>query len=134
MRELIELKLPQMVEARMRGEDASSPGGPSSPSGPTHSQHPSQSSIMSDLPSPTFSSRGHSRMQSSTSSLPSSPSMLGSTEIFGSGKRPLTDVKEEPLEREEDFEMVDSFAQEDDVEYQGESVAPCATRCAMSTA
>lgn len=46
--------------------------------------------------------------------------MLGSTEIFGSGKRPLTDVKEEPLERDEDFEMIDSFRQEEDPEYQGE--------------
>lgn len=26
---------------------------------------------------------------------------------FGSQKRPLTDVKEEPHEREEDYEMVD---------------------------
>lgn len=25
---------------------------------------------------------------------------------FGSGKRPLTEVKEEPLEREDDYEMV----------------------------
>ena len=46
--------------------------------------------------------------------------MLGSTEIFGSGKRPLTDVKEEPLERDEDFEMIDSFRYEEDLEYQGE--------------
>ena len=26
---------------------------------------------------------------------------------FGSAKRPLTEVKEEPLERDDDFEMVD---------------------------
>ena len=54
-------------------------------------------------------------MQSSTSSLPSSPTMMDSD--FGSAKRPLTDVKEEPLEREEDFEMIDSFRQ--DEEYRG---------------
>ena len=119
MRELIELKLPQMVEARKREEEYS-PVDPSSPAATAHSHQLSQSSIMSDLPSPTFSSRGHSRMQSSTSSLPSSPTMLGSTEIFGSGKRPLTDVKEEPLERDEDFEMVDSFRYEEDLDYQGE--------------
>lgn len=28
-------------------------------------------------------------------------------DTFGSGKRPLTDVKEEPQERDEDFEVLD---------------------------
>lgn len=56
-------------------------------------------------------------MQSSTSSLPSSPNMTVDTDPFSTSKRPLTDVKEEPLERDDDFEMVDSFRQED--EYKG---------------
>lgn len=114
MRELKELKLPQLVEARRR-ESTSSPT-----ESPVlgHSHQFSQSSTMSDLPSPTFSSRGsHSRMQSSTSSLPSSPNMAVDADPFGTSKRPLTDVKEEPLERDEDFEMIDSFRQED--EYRG---------------
>ena len=44
------------------------------------------------------------------------------SETFGSSKRPLTDVKEEPLEREEDFEMIDSFRQEED--YKGMTLRP----------
>lgn len=77
----------------------------------THGLQLSTSSISSaDMPSPTtptFSLRGHARFPSSTSSLASSPIMRESTDGFGSQKRPLTDVKEEPHEREEDYEMVD---------------------------
>ena len=32
--------------------------------------------------------------------------MRDSAETFGTGKRPLTEVKEEPQEKEDDFEMV----------------------------
>ena len=77
-----------------------------------HSRQMSQSSIMSDIPSPTFSLRGHSRMQSSASSLPSSPTMRDSTDAFSTGKRPLTEVKEEPQEKEDDFEMLGDFIEE----------------------
>lgn len=72
--------------------------------------HLTQSSVSSDYPSPvtpTFSLRGHSRFPSSTSSLASSPILGDSMDTFGSGKRPLTDVKEEPQERDEDFELLD---------------------------
>ena len=107
MRELKELQLPQLVEQKRAERDA-----------PRDSQamgdrlHLSQSSIATDASSPTFSGRGRSALQSSPSSLPSSPTMLSSTD-FGSGKRPLTDLKEEPQERDEDSEMVDSFAHEE---------------------
>ena len=107
MRELKELKLPQLVEQKKAERESS---GDSSVMG--HSQQLSQSSIVTDASSPTFSGRGRSTVQSSASSLPSSPTMLSSTD-FGSGKRPLTDLKEEPQERDEDSEMVDSFAHED---------------------
>ena len=89
-----------MVEARMKDE-----AGMSSPISVV-----SQSSHVSDLPSPTtptFSLRGHGRFPSSSSSLASSPVVRESMDGFGSAKRPLTEVKEEPLERDDDFEMVD---------------------------
>ena len=76
-----------------------------------HTLHLSTSSTSStDGPSPTtptFSLRGHSRFPSSTSSLASSPIMRDSMDGFGPQKR-LTKVKEEPQEREDDFEMVDN--------------------------
>ena len=71
----------------------------------------SQSSTMSDLPSPStpnFSSRGHARFPSSNSSLASSPVVRESIDSFGSPKRPLTEVKEEPVERDDDLEMLES--------------------------
>lgn len=117
MRELKELVLPQLVEARKR-DSASSPV-----ESPVmgHSHQFSPSSTMSDTPSsPTFSLRSHSRMQSSASSLPSSPIMRESSEAYGSGKRPLTEVKEEDQEKDEDYEMVSGFKQYEDI--QGTSV------------
>lgn len=78
-----------------------------------HTLHRSQSSTSSDMPSPvtpTFSVRGHSRYPSSTSSSASSPVLHDPMDGFGTPKRPLTDVKEEPLEREEGFEIVNSFS------------------------
>ena len=90
-----------MVEARKKDE-----AGMSSPTSVK-----SQSSHVSDLPSPTtptFSARGHGRFPSSSSSLASSPVVRESMDGFGSAKRPLTEVKEEePLERDDDLEMVD---------------------------
>lgn len=100
-----------MVEARRKGEDESMMESPKSASS-GHALHLSQSSTSSDMPSPvtpTFSLRGHIRYPSSTSSLASSPVLHDSMDGFGTPKRPLTDVKEEPLEREEGFEMVNSF-------------------------
>ena len=73
---------------------------------------------------PTFSLRGgHSRFPSSTSSLASSPTMRESMDGFGAGKTPLTGVKEEPLEREDDFEIV--HGDDDNLDYPGK-LASCA--------
>lgn len=80
------------------------------PSATSHKHQLSQSSTPSDMPSPSSTSsstRGHSRLASSTSSLASSPTMHESMEGFGTGKSTLTDVKEEPHERDEDYEMID---------------------------
>jgi len=108
MRELRQLKLPQLVEAR-RKEDLETRGDSPEFGGSVNALHLTQSSASSDYPSPvtpTFSLRGHSRFPSSTSSLASSPILCDSMDTFGSGKRPLTDVKEEPQERDEDFELL----------------------------
>ena len=107
MRELIQLQLPKVVEARKKRESTMNVDSPSL-SGTIHA--PSQSSVSSEIPSPvtpTFSTRGHSRFPSSSSSLASSPPMRDSIDGFGVGKRPLTEVREEPLERDEDYDMVD---------------------------
>ena len=74
--------------------------------------HLSRSSTLSEYPSPTtptFSIRGHSRLPSSNSSAPSSPNMRESIEAFGSASRPLTDVKEEPHDKDEDYQMVNGI-------------------------
>ncbi|KAI4107087.1 MAG: hypothetical protein LQ339_002783 [Xanthoria mediterranea] len=104
MRELRKLHLPQLVEARMREErtvklDTATMAHPSSVS----SEYPSPTT-------PTFSTRGHSRFPSSTSSLASSPVLRDSMDAFGVGKRPLTEVREEPHEPEEDYQMINAFA------------------------
>lgn len=82
----------------------------SAPTG--HGLHLSTSSTSStEGPSPTtptFSLRGHSRFPSSTSSLASSPIMRESMDGFGPQKR-LTKVKEEPQEREDGFEMLNTL-------------------------
>ena len=83
-----------------------------SPSSTGHTQHSSRSSTLSDGPSPTtptFSMRGHSRLPSSTSSLASSPALRESLDGYGTGHRPLTDVKEEPHDKEEDQQMINGF-------------------------
>ncbi|KAL8743149.1 MAG: hypothetical protein Q9184_008149, partial [Pyrenodesmia sp. 2 TL-2023] len=112
MRELIQLQLPKVVEARKKRESMYAES-LSTSTEIGHSLQLSQSSTSSGLPSPTtptFSTRGHSRFPSSTSSLTSSPPVRDSSDGFGIGKRPLTEVREEPIEREGDFEMVNSFA------------------------
>lgn len=98
MRELRPLRLPQLLEARRKEDANMSP-----------ESQCSQATTSSSLPSPvtpTFSLRGHGRFPSSTSSPASSPVMRESMDGFSSGKRPLTEVKEEPLEREDDYDMV----------------------------
>jgi len=108
MRELRQLKLPQLVEARKK-EDLDARMDSPEFGGSVNALHLSQSSTSSDYPSPvtpTFSLRGHSRFPSSTSSLASSPVLCDTMDTYGSGKRPLTDVKEEPHERDEGFEML----------------------------
>lgn len=111
MRELIQLQLPKVVEARKKRESMVVVDSPvlSTTGYPLQS---SQSSASSELPSPitpTFSTRGHSRFPSTNSSLASSPPMRDSLDGFGVGKRPLTEVREEPLERDDDYEMVNGF-------------------------
>ena len=112
-RELIALKLPQMVEAQRRKEEQTPPVSPTSMG---HSSNQlSQSSTVSDMSlnspaTPSTSVWSHSsRLPSSTSSLPSSPLMRESFEGYGPSKRPLTDLKEETEEREEDVEMVNDI-------------------------
>ena len=107
-RELIALKLPQMVEAQRREQEQMSPASPASMG--HGSNQLSQSSTISEMslnsPStPSASVWSHPKVPSSTSSLPSSPLMRESFEGYGSSKRPLTDLKEETEERDEDVEM-----------------------------
>lgn len=110
MRELRPFKLPQLVEDRVNEKKIDT--SESAPIG--HGLYLSTSSTPSeDLSSapttPTVSLRLHSRFPSSASSLASSPTMRESIDGFGSQKTPLSDVKEEPLEREESFQMVESL-------------------------
>ena len=77
--------------------------------GPLHLTTSSTSSA--EIPSPTtptFSSRGHSRFPSSSSSLASSPIVRESMDGFPAQKRPLTEVMEEPHERESDYEIINT--------------------------
>lgn len=112
MRELRKLHLPQLVEAKKRQERTAKLDTSASCT-MAHSVQLSQSSISSDYPSPTtptFSTRGHSRFPSSTSSLASSPVLRDSIDAFGVGKRPLTEVREEPHEPDEDYGTMNTFA------------------------
>lgn len=111
MRELRPFKLPELLEARRKENEETTMDAPDSAL-IGHGLHLSTSSTSSgETPSPTtstFSLRGHSRFPSSASSLASSPIVRESMDGFGTQKRPLTDVKEEPHEREEDFEMINN--------------------------
>lgn len=105
-RELKTFVLPQLVEARMRQD------GEGTSVSTSHGQHPSRSSTISNstsATSPTSSARGHSRLPSSTSSLASSPTLRESIDGYGPSKRPLTDVCEEPHDKDEDYEMVNGI-------------------------
>ncbi|KAI4157789.1 MAG: hypothetical protein LQ342_008011 [Letrouitia transgressa] len=107
MRELKPLHLPQLVEARKKDEQDSPVDTPG------YSLQQSQSLTASDLSSPSIPAspvKILSRLPSSTSSLASSPVLRESMDGFAAGKRPLTEVKEEPHEREEDYEMVDGYS------------------------
>ena len=113
MRELIQLRLPQLVEAQRKREDdvESTP------------LQLSRSSTLSDLPSPVTpnSIRGHARFPSSSSSLTSSPVLRGSCDGLGLPKR-LTEVKEEPQEKDEALEAFNGF---DDVPASSEGNILC---------
>jgi hypothetical protein len=77
---------------------------------PQNSQPRPRSATSSETTSPALSlfSKGHTARSGSTaSSVASSPALRDSFEVFGSSKRPLTDVKEEPHERE-DVDMTDA--------------------------
>lgn len=114
MRELRPLKLPLLVEAR-KNERQEMMAAPDSTFAGFALYRAASSSSAADIPSPTtptFSVRGHSRFPSSNSSLSSSPILRESMDGLGSQKRPLTEVKEEPQEREEDHDMIDVVDQE----------------------
>ncbi|EFQ36645.1 only proline and serine are matching in the corresponding protein [Colletotrichum graminicola] len=113
------LLLPQLVEERRKFEDQSA-----LPEGDMDGQYVycttnSSSSDVASPVTPTFSTRGHLRYSSSTSSLDLPPPLLNdtpssptSTAHTKSSKRPLPDVQEEPVERDEPEEstiLVDQF-------------------------
>ncbi|OHW99058.1 hypothetical protein CSPAE12_02259 [Colletotrichum incanum] len=103
------LLLPQLVEERRKFEEQQ----PDLPEGDMDRQYVyytanSSSSDVASPVTPTFSTRGHLRYSSSTSSLDlpptlfnDSPSSPTSTTHTKSSKRPLPDVQEEPVERDE---------------------------------
>ncbi|KAK2006323.1 hypothetical protein LZ32DRAFT_101845 [Colletotrichum eremochloae] len=103
------LLLPQLVEERRKTEDLQL----ALPEGEMDGQYVycttnSSSSDVASPVTPTFSTRGHLRYSSSTSSLDLPPPLLNdspssptSTTNTKSSKRPLPDVQEEPLERDE---------------------------------
>ena len=127
MHQLRLLRLPLLVEARRKRESLGSeldpppqelPGSGSTvrssasiscTESPCHLSRSLTSS--SDGPqsptTPTFSVRAHSRISSSASSLASSPNMRDSLEGY-MGKRPLTEVKEEPQQEKDDVDMFDA--------------------------
>ncbi|KAL8688198.1 MAG: hypothetical protein Q9218_005828 [Villophora microphyllina] len=112
MRELKQLRLPQLVEARKKRESMHLESPNSSTMGYSLQFSQTSNATSAESPSPitpTFSSRGHGRFPSSTSSLASSPPVRESLDGFAVGKRPLTEVQEEPHEPEDDFEMINGF-------------------------
>lgn len=106
------LLLPQLVQERMQRESTSDSEMDLSSS----TYYNTQSTFTSEIPSPvtpTFSTHGHFRYPSSTSSIespynasicdpPSSPIHAPKT-----SKRSLPDVQEEPQEHKDGFEMFD---------------------------
>ena len=113
-RELIALKLPRMVEAQRREEENMPPASPASLG--HGSNQLSQSSTISDMSlnpptTPSASVWSYPKVPSSASSLPSSPLIRESFDGYGSSKRPLTDLKEETEERDDDVEMANGIEQ-----------------------
>jgi hypothetical protein len=114
MRELRELVLPLIVEAKHRqslyAERETTPERPISRL--RSRSYSSLGATMSDASTPStpiFSPRSHSRFPSGASSLASSPNLRESLDGF-SIKRPLTDVREEPTDgRDGDPERTTSF-------------------------
>ncbi|KAK1991737.1 hypothetical protein LX36DRAFT_332375 [Colletotrichum falcatum] len=114
------LLLPQLVEERRKVDECQ----PALPEADMDGQYDycttnSSSSDVASPVTPTFSTRGHLRYSSSTSSLDLPPPLLNdspssptSTTHTKSSKRPLPDVQEEPLERDEPEEstiLAESF-------------------------
>src|SRR5215471_10253709 len=102
------LRLSQLFEANRRESADTTMESPYI----SYPSSPAQQSPYSSMPaSPVVSlfSRTHTRFPSSVSSVASSPGMGGSTEGFGTMKTHLTEVKEEPLERETSLEDEDGF-------------------------
>ncbi|KAK4993063.1 hypothetical protein LTR66_006110 [Elasticomyces elasticus] len=81
----------------------------------THSRESSGASETSSPVTPTFSSRGHSRYPSSTSSLSSTPSSHESvdspTNLAKPPQPPLDDLVEDPLEREGEYDFCNNASQ-----------------------
>ena len=114
MRELRELQLPKLLEAR---ESRAAPG-PSLPNCSPLNLSQSSASSDSTILSPTFSLRSPAKFSSATSSVASSPTMRSSLDDY-SPKRQLTDVREEPVQEKDDgFEMVDAIPRDSDCESQ----------------
>ena len=100
-RNLKQLILPQYVEDQQR----ESPNNDMDAANPHCILQNSQTSAgSSDVDSPAQStfSRALTRFSSSNSSLSSSPTMRESLDLPNSARRPLTEVREEPQEREEE--------------------------------
>ncbi|TQV95152.1 only proline and serine are matching in the corresponding protein [Cordyceps javanica] len=119
------LLLPQLVEQRKRSDSASQVSSPDpNVVGPWPYGFPATNSSSSDITSPvtpTFSTRGHVRMSSSSSSLDLpplaqdgyvSPSLLSST-LTKASARQLPDVQEEPLEKDY-YQHIDDDLSDDD--------------------
>lgn len=120
------LLLPQLVEERKKHDAGSIVSSPDPNAfGPWPYVLTATNSSSSDITSPvtpTFSTRGHVRMSSSSSSLDLppmpqdgyvSPSLLSST-LTKASMRQLPDVEEEPLERDHYDEMDDLSDDDDD--------------------
>jgi hypothetical protein len=109
MRELRQLKLPQLVEARKK-EDLDARMDSPEFGGSVNALHLSQSSTSSDYPSPVTPTFLCEVIRASELDfvIGLSPVLCDTMDTYGSGKRPLTDVKEEPHERDEGFEMLDN--------------------------
>lgn len=87
------------VDMNMEPSQLPGPSNNTSSPSPQSPQSLPSSTPASPVPS-IFSAKTHTRFPSSVSSLASSPVTGNSTEGLGTAKVPLTEVKEDPLERE----------------------------------